>query len=243
MPLARVEELELALGHQFTDRELLTRALTHYSHVYESLPAGAPRTVLRDNEQFEFLGDAILGFVVSEWLLAEFPEYSEGQLSERKAHLVSASHLVEVARRLNVGAYLFLGRGEEKSGGRQKKGMLADALEALLAAIYLDGGMDPVRKVILACVLHDAAAGGGGCLASRPDYKNALQEIARERSFPMPVYQVVRETGPEHAKIFTVQVQLGPECTGHGEGTTKKSASQRAARRVYERLAGIASEV
>ncbi len=239
MASVRLEELETAIQYRFADRELLTRALTHYSHVYERLPAGAPRTVLRDNEQFEFLGDAILGFVVSEWLVAQFPDYSEGKLSERKAHLVSSAHLLAVARQLNIGAYLFLGKGEEMSGGREKKGMLADAVEALIAAVYLDGGMDAARKTIHCCVLTDAAAGGGGDLSHKPDYKTALQELARARNLPMPVYEVVRETGPEHAKIFTVQARLGADCTGHGEGSTKKSASQRAARRVYDNLAGL----
>jgi ribonuclease-3 len=238
--LPRLRELETFIGHEFRNRELLTRALTHYSHVYESLPAGSPRTVLCDNEQLEFLGDAILGFIVSEWLVAQFPDYSEGKLSERKAHLVSATHLVDVARSLNIGLYLFLGKGEEMSGGREKKAMLSDALEALIAAVYLDGGIDPARTFILRWVLTDAVIAAGGDLSNRPDYKTTLQELARARKLPMPRYEVVRETGPEHAKIFTVQASVG-ENQALGEGSTKKSASQRAARRVYESLTAIAA--
>ncbi len=228
--------MEAAIGHEFRNRELLTRALTHYSHVYESLPPGAPRTVLRDNEQLEFLGDAVLGFVISEWLVAQFPEYSEGKLSERKAHLVSASHLVEVARALNVGRYLFLGKGEEMSGGREKKAMLSDALEALIAAVYLDAGMEAARGFILRCVLTDALVTMSGELAQRPDYKTALQEVARARNLPMPIYATVAETGPDHCKIFTVQVSVGRETVARGEGSTKKTASQRAARHAFEAL-------
>lgn len=235
----RLEELESVIGHQFHNRELLTRALTHYSHVYESLPPGSPRTVLLDNEQLEFLGDAILGFVVSEFLVSQFPEYSEGKLSQRKAHLVSASHLVEVARGLDIGRFLLLGRGEEMSGGRTKKAMLSDAFEALIAAVYLDGGMGPARTFILRFVLADGAIGSGGDLNHRPDFKTTLQELARARKLPLPRYEVIRQSGPEHAKIFTVQVTLGREYCAQGEGSTKKTASQRAARRVVETLSVV----
>ncbi|MCU1258155.1 MAG: RNAse [Bryobacterales bacterium] len=234
--MSSLHELESIIGHQFSNTELLTRALTHYSHVYESLPPGSPRTVLRDNEQLEFLGDAILGFVVSEWLVSRFPDYSEGKLSERKAHLVSAAHLVEVARALDIGRFLFLGKGEEMSGGRQKRAMLSDALEALIAAVYLDGGIAAAHSFVLRCVLTDEAVGAGGDLNGRPDYKTSLQELARSRKLSMPRYEVARETGPDHAKIFTVQVTVGPELCAQGEGSTKKSASQRAARKVFEML-------
>jgi len=192
--------------------------------------------VLRDNEQFEFLGDAILGFIVSEWLTAQFPEYSEGKLSQRKANFVSASHLVEVARKLALGRFLFLGKGEEMSGGREKKAMLADTLEALIAAVYLDAGIEAARAFILRYVLTGPALGAGGDLTDRPDYKSTLQELARARKLPTPQYQVVDETGPEHSKIFTVRVVVGPELLAHGEGSTKKSASQRAARLLCEAL-------
>lgn len=231
-----MSEVETVLGHRFGNRELLTRALTHYSHVYESLPPGAPRTVLRDNEQLEFLGDAILGFIVSEWLIAQFPEYSEGKLSQRKAHLVSAAHLVDVARGLALGRFLFLGKGEEMSGGREKKAMLADALEALIAAVYLDGGIEAARGFIQRCVLTGPGVGAGGDLTERPDYKTVLQELARTRKLPMPRYEVVSEAGPEHSKLFTVQVTVGADFIALGEGSTKKSASQRAAKSVFEAM-------
>lgn len=139
------ETLEAALGYQFTSRELLARAFTHRSSVHEKTSSGAAS----DNEQLEFLGDAILGFVVSDVLVSSHPDYPEGRLSKLKAQLVSASHLHAVAAQLRLGDYLLLGRGEEMSGGREKKALLANVVEALIAALYLDGGMDPAR--LLSC--------------------------------------------------------------------------------------------
>src|SRR5581483_4868953 len=140
-----VDQLEATLGHRFKDRKLLERALTHKSRVYEK----NLQNVLDDNEQLEFLGDSILGFVVSEVLVARYPGSPEGRLSKLKAHLVSSSHLYEVAQDLQLGDHLLLGRGEEMSGGREKKALLADATEAIIAAIYLDGGVDAVRAFII----------------------------------------------------------------------------------------------
>src|ERR1700683_4731291 len=144
---ADLDALEVAAGHRFADREILRRALTHSSHVHEQAVAGGPATA-RDNEQLEFLGDSVLGFVSSEDLLQRHPEAAEGRLSKLKAHLVSAAWLLEAAQRLRLGEYLELGRGEKMSGGRAKKTLLVDALEALIAAIYLDGGMQPARQFI-----------------------------------------------------------------------------------------------
>ena len=231
-----LEELQRDIGYVFRERELLVRTLTHYSYVYETLPAGSPRTVLKDNEQLEFLGDAILGFIVSEYLLHHFPHESEGKLSERKSRLVSASYLVEVARRLEIGKYLFLGRGEELSGGREKKNLLADGLEALIAAVYLDGGIDAARTFIVSIILADSLANESFEATPRTDYKTTVQELARARGLPLPVYRVVAESGPGHAKVFTVEVEVGPEWRAAGEGSTKKGASQKAARLVYEKL-------
>jgi len=199
------------------------------------MPPGTPRTALHDNEQFEFLGDAILGFIVSERLVTEFPEAAEGKLSETKALLVSASHLLATAKRIGLGSFLFLGRGEEMSGGREKKSMLADALEALIAAVYLDGGVDAARRFINAEVLPETFE-GFGATHERIDYKTALQELARAHKLPLPHYELVRQSGPEHAKLFTVSVAVGKQCTAQGEGSTKKGASQVAAQLAYRKM-------
>ncbi len=236
---ADLDALEAAIGHRFADRELLCRALTHSSHVHEQSPADAP-DALRDNEQFEFLGDSVLGFLISEQLLQRHPEAPEGRLSKMKAHLVSAAWLLEVARGLGLGDYLRLGRGEEMSGGRAKKTLLADALEALIAAIYLDGGIGAARAFVNRFVVApgaDAAGEGADHLSQKlTDYKSALQELAQARRLPPPRYVIVRERGPEHLKTFTIEVRVGREWIGQADGFTKKSAAQKAAREVYERI-------
>src|SRR3974377_178 len=150
--------LEIKLGYRFSDREILRRALIHSSHAHEA--RSAPDEPLHDNEQLEFLGDSILGFLVSDALIHRFPGYREGELSQRKAHLVSAAHLYGVARRLDLGAYLELGRSEEMSGGRAKKTLLVDGLEALIAAIYLDGGIQAARAFVTDHVLDGPGSGG-----------------------------------------------------------------------------------
>jgi len=232
---ATPDEFESRIGYPFRNRELLVRALTHYSYVNEQLPPGTPRTVHHDNEQLEFLGDAVLGFLVSERLVEAFPEAAEGKLSETKALLVSASHLLAVAKRIGLGAYLYLGRGEEMSGGREKKAMLADGLEALIAAIYLDGGIDAARSFIHAEILP-ATFEDFGSRSGRIDYKTSLQELARAQKLPLPHYELVRQSGPEHAKLFTISVAVGKQWSVQGEGSTKKSASQTAAKLAYLKM-------
>jgi ribonuclease-3 len=233
------EALEQDTAYRFRDREILGRALTHSSHVHErtSLEECAG---LRDNEQLEFLGDAVLGFLISETLVARNPGEREGRLSKAKAHLVSATHLFEVAQKLELGKYLQLGRGEEMSGGRTKRTLLVDALEALIAAVYLDGGMEAARAFVNQFVMGD----GNGELAhaeeNQPaqivDFKSALQELAQARRLPQPRYVIVKETGPEHLKTFTVEVRVGKDWVSQADGLTKKSAAQQAARDIYERL-------
>lgn len=236
---ADLDALEAAIGHRFVDRGILHRALTHSSHVHEQTLAGG-ESAARDNEQLEFLGDSILGFLISEDLLQRHPEAPEGRLSKLKAHLVSATWLYEAAQRLCLGEYLVLGRGEEMSGGRAKKTLLVDALEALIAAVYLDGGMQPARAFIRTFVAEPGAseAGPAGEQAAQnlSDYKSALQEFAQARHLPPPRYVIVRERGPEHSKTFTVEARVGREWIGQAEGNTKKSAAQKAARDVYQRL-------
>ena len=229
--------LELKIGYRFSNQKVLYRALIHSSHAHEV--RGQTEEPVRDNEQLEFLGDAVLGFLVAEVLVSRFPAFREGELSRRKAHLVSAAHLFGVARRLELGSYLELGRSEEMSGGRAKKTLLVDGLEAVLAAMYLDGGIEPVRRFVESQVL-DAELDGEDSAAdislAITNFKSALQELVQSRNLPQPRYLTVQERGPEHSKTFTVEVRVGPDWAGQGEGRTKKIASQRAARGVYERM-------
>jgi len=225
------ETLESALGHSFQDRKLLERALTHKSRVYEK----NLQNVLDDNEQLEFLGDAILGFIASELLVAAHPDYPEGRLSKLKAHLVSASHLYQVAQTLGLGDHLLLGRGEERSGGRLKPALLADALEAIIAAVYLDGGIDAARKFISQHVVADFEPSEQGS-HTLLDYKSALQERTQAMKLPQPRYSIVEERGPEHAKTFLVEVRVGREWISQAEGLSKKSAGQKAAQQVLQQL-------
>jgi ribonuclease-3 len=234
---AEPEELQVRLNYRFHETELLRRALMHSSLANEIRTTGTPAT---DNEQLEFLGDSILGFLVSEALVRRSPGAREGELSRQKAHLVSAAHLHGVARRLDVGSYLELGRSEEMSGGRFKKTLLVDALEALIAAIYLDGGIESAREFVATHVLDapytEDEEAGTDIQPAITNFKSALQELAQSRNLPPPKYSVVREKGPEHSKTFTVEVRVGKAWTGQAEGRTKKVAAQRAARTVYERL-------
>jgi ribonuclease-3 len=227
---AALDALETELEYRFRDREFLIRALTHKSRTHET---GAP-DVVADNEQLEFLGDSILGFIVSDWLVAQFPAYPEGRLSKIKAHLVSASHLHKAAESLHLGEYLILGRGEELSGGRSKKALLANAMEALIAAVYLDGGVEAARRTIVVRVLgnFDPAQNVEPFI----DFKSALQELAQTLNLPPPRYATVEEQGPEHAKTFVVEVRVGKEWAGRASGLSKKSAGQIAAQEVLRKL-------
>jgi len=237
------DNLEEALHYQFTDRELLQRALTHSSFAREH-----PENTL-DNEQFEFLGDAVLQFVVSQELLERFPDYHEGELSKLRAHLVNSNHLLLCANELRLGSYLRLGRGEEKTGGRRKTALLADAVEALLAALYLDGGISAASKFVLSYILvpelERLSASGDEVLVA--DHKSLLQETLRASGRPEPRYEMVGEDGPPHRKSFTMQVVvLNPgnetEFAVAGSGNTKKAASQLAAQKALERLQGVGNE-
>ena len=234
---AELASLELKINYRFSDPELLHRALIHSSLANESRTG--PSSPLNDNEQLEFLGDSILGFLIAEALVRRYPEYREGELSQLKAHLVSA-HLHGVARRLDLGSFLELGRSEEMSGGRAKKTLLVDSLEAVIAAVYLDGGVDAARCFVAGHVLDAPYAGdveaGTDIQPAITNFKSALQELAQSRGLPQPRYSIVRERGPEHSKTFTVEVRVGKEWNGHADGRTKKIAAQRAARGVYERL-------
>jgi ribonuclease III len=225
--------LEQRLGHAFRDHELLERALTHKSHVYERPVNGRPAG---DNEQLEFLGDAILGFVVSECLVRGHPSFPEGRLSKLKAHLVSAARLYEVAQGIGLGEFLYLGRGEEMSGGRAKRALLSNAVEALIAALHLDGGLEAARRFIEARVVEPFLTAEEITEGNVADFKSALQETAQTHSLPPPRYSVVEEDGPQHAKTFTVEVRLGKEWVSQARGSSKKSAGQKAAQQILQQL-------
>ena len=228
---ADLETLEGVLGYAFKNRKLLERALTHKSRVYEK----NLQSVLDDNEQLEFLGDAILGFIVSELLVSRHADYPEGRLSKLKAHLVSASHLHQVAQSLSLGEHLLLGRGEELSGGRLKPALLANAMEAIIAAIYLDGGVDAARDLITRHIVGESEPRDQNS-DKLLDYKSALQEMAQALKLPQPRYSIIEERGPEHAKTFLVEVRLGRDWLSQAEGLSKKSAGQKAAQQVLQKL-------
>ncbi len=245
-----LSDLEAALGHCFARRDLLEQALTHSSFAREaesqvSAEAEAPVTIPGDNEQLEFLGDAVLAFVISQELFRRFPEYGEGELSKLRAHIVSARELVRPARQLEIGSYLRFGKGEERSGGRGKSALLVNALEALIAAIYLDAGIGPAHRFIVQNILEPELANLRQlCQGRLPimDYKSALQEAVHAARRPQPRYLVVQEQGPEHRKLFTVEVHIGGASDGEAgficraEGNSKKRAEQRAAQQAFERL-------
>ena len=244
-----MSELEQALGYQFSRPRLLEQALTHSSQAreLESLQTPTPARV-EDNEQLELLGDAVLGLVTTEELFHRFPHFREGELSKLRAHLVSERHLIQVARRLELGHYLRLGRGEEKSGGRNKTALLVDGLEAVLGAMYVDSGLEMVRRTVLQHVvvpeLENMARNGSSLPLT--DYKSALQEKLQATGRPQASYVLVKELGPEHSKTFTVEVRLQSlgnhgetEFIGRAEGSTKKNAEQGAAQQVLEHLTSL----
>jgi ribonuclease-3 len=227
-----IDRLEQDLGHRFRDPALLARALTHSSHTHEAMG----RETGYDNEQLEFLGDSVLGFLVSARLVETYPQYPEGRLSKWKAHLVSATHLVQTARALRLGEYLQLGRGEELSGGRTKRALLANAVEAVIAALYLDGGIDAARRFVERHIIGDALDRTEPRDELFEDYKSALQEWLQAAKMPQPRYLVVQERGPQHHKTFTIEVRIGSDLSVQAEGPAKKAAAQEAARLALEHL-------
>jgi ribonuclease III len=229
--------LEAALGCRFHDRRQLVQALTHRSHSSERSTDAAAS----DNEKLEFLGDAVLGMIVSAELVRAFPSWSEGQLSKSRSRFVNEASLAGAARQLDFGRHLRLGRGEEKTGGRQKSALLADAFEAVLAAIYLDSGLaaatDFVRRVLLTGAIEVEAIRRGGS-----DFKSALQEGLQAQGHTAAIYRVVEEKGPDHRKVFLVEARAG-QLVATGSGSTKKEAEQAAARAILEMMvAGPAEE-
>ncbi len=228
-----LRELESAIGYEFKSRDTLLRALTHKSRAYED---GSPGKPTFDNEQLEFLGDAILGFSVSAWLVRRYPSHPEGRLSKLKAHLVSASHLFSVAQKICLGEYLFLGRGEEMSGGREKKALVGDAVEAILAAIYIDGGLDPACTFVERFVLANPEQYEHHADFQVPDYKSALKDLARDMRLTRPTYTIISEGGPDHCKEYMIEARMGEQFASRGTGPSKKAAGQKAAEIILRQL-------
>jgi ribonuclease-3 len=227
---ASVRSLQERLRYTFKKQELLDLALTHRSFAHEN-----PATEGGDNERLEFLGDAVLNLILSRLLYEAYPDRTEGELSRLRAGLVNERQLKKLAETLELGDRLRLGKGEAQTGGRQKDSLLADALEAVLGAVYLEGGYPAAWRVIegLYAPLLQAAPSGP---ISDQDCKTQLQEYCQGRSKTTPVYETVREEGPDHRKRFFVLVRLGSECIGRGQGRSKKEAEQAAARMALERL-------
>jgi ribonuclease-3 len=224
--ITELEQLEAELGYRFRDAALLRKALTHSSHAHEHASN-------EDNEQLEFLGDAVLGFVVSDLLFRAYPSFSEGHLSKLKGFFVSAANLVRYAEQLRLGRYLQLGKGEEKTGGRTKQALLVDAFEAILGAAYLDGGMDVSSRLIAQFAGAQIADIGDGGAAQFTDFKTALQEKLQAQSMECR-YVLTGETGPDHQKLFTVDIEVGAEAVARGIGLTRRAAEQAAARQALE---------
>jgi ribonuclease-3 len=225
--------LEERIGYKFRDIGLLEHALTHRSRAHEDASGG-----VIDNESLEFLGDAVLGFVIADMLFQRFPSHSEGYKSKVKASIVSAASLTRLAEEIDLGRYVLLGRGEEKTGGRRKHAILADSFEALIAAIYLDGGVDAGRAFIVS-VFGPLLSGAGDRAAEASfteDWKSALQEWLQAAGLGLPAYRLAAVEGPDHRKQFDVEVLVGGAVSGRAVGRSKKEAEQQAAKSALEKL-------
>ena len=226
------ETIERVVGYHFQRPHLLHEALTHKSFVNENRTKDR-----RQNERLEFSGDAVLALIISDYLAATLPDCTEGELSELKARLVSEPSLAKAAKRLELGILLRLGKGEELSKGREKHSLLADALEALIAAVYIDGGLEASRAFTLRVFDDDLAALGALKGESAfEDYKTRLQELCQKRYDTLPRYVTVRESGPDHRKTFEVELTIRGEAAGVGQGFSKKQAEQMAAKQALEQI-------
>lgn len=223
-----MDSLEKKIGHSFRDRALLTTALTHSSYANENRGRG------ECNERLEFLGDSVLGMVVADALFRRFPELPEGRMTRLRAQLVCEESLHRVASELGLGEYVRLGRGEEHTGGRRRTSILADAVEAVIAAMYLDGGLETAKAFIERQIL--SALDGAGPVMRVEDCKTELQELVQKKSGQSLSYELLSESGPDHDKTFTSQVSLNGRPVGSGSGRTKKEAEQAAARAALEAL-------
>jgi ribonuclease-3 len=234
---SELEPLERRIGYRFKDRGLLEHALTHRSRVHEDASGG-----VFDNESMEFLGDSVLGFVMADMLFREFPQHNEGQKSKLKASLVSAAALARLGEAIDLGQFLILGRGEEKTGGRRKHAIIADCYEALIAAVYLDGGIEPASDFIrrqFARLIEGARQTGSGA-SFTDDWKSALQEWLQSNGRGLPIYRLADAIGPDHRKRFVVEVVVDDQAIGRAEGRSKKEAAQAAAKAALEALSAAA---
>jgi ribonuclease-3 len=225
------EELQSDLTYTFRDVNLLRKALTHSSHAHER------NLIEGDNEQLEFLGDSVLGFLISDFLYRAHPGLNEGQLSRLKGFFVSSANLVKYAEQIGLGDYLQLGRGEEKTGGRSKQALLVDAFEAIIGAIYLDGGIEPARRMVRQ-FFESQIEDVGDPTEQVGDFKTAFQEFLQSAQLGRAEYLITSESGPDHQKLFTVDVIVNGQPVAKGLGLTRKAAEQAAARqalRIYDR--------
>ncbi len=225
MSETRLAEIQARLGYRFETLSLLEKALRHESFINESEES------VESNERLEFLGDSVLGLVVAEFLYRTFGEHPEGDLARMKSYLVSTSHLAEHASRLELGQFLILGKGELLSHGRKRRSLLADVFEAVIGAIYLDGGLEPARDFIVR-ILGPAMEAGSGL---KKDYKSVLQEWTQSLYKELPDYRVIKEEGPPHERVFEVEVTFRGQVLGVGRGQSKREASQQAAKEALEK--------
>ena len=233
-----LEEAQQTIQYSFNRTGLLEEALTHKSHLQ-----GKQDRLLKDNERLEFLGDAVLNLVVSEYLVQTYPALTEGYLSQTRANLVRQFSLAQAARRLRLGEFLRLGKGEERTQGREKSSLLANALEAVIAAIYLDGGLNPARSFVLMALQEDLVVlGQTHQFAGRQDYKSQLQEWCQRIFSEIPEYRLIKELGPDHEKVFDVEVSIKGTILGRGTGHSKKLAEQNAAKQALIRFNQEVSE-
>jgi ribonuclease-3 len=233
-PTPSIDSLQSSLAYRFTNMMLLEEALTHTSYVNEQ-----KQTDSIHNERLEFLGDAVLSLVMSEYLASRLPQYSEGALSKLKAKLVSESSLARVARRIGLGSHLKLGRGEERSKGREKDSLLSDAVEAVIAAVHLDGGFNASRAVTLRVFADELrSVMDQGEQPGADDFKTQFQEWCQRKYDTLPRYEIVRQSGPDHDKVFEVEVSVKHEVVGRGTGRSKKEAEQLAAKQALQRANG-----
>lgn len=226
------QELAQALSLAFTNPQILQQALVHRSYINE-----ASEEAVESNERLELLGDAVLGLIVSEELYKKYPALSEGHLSQLRAQLVRWDTLARVAQGIDLGGYLVLGRGEELSGGRQRPSNLAGALEALIGAAFLDGGLPRARKLILRLLKQELAKIAAGEIVT--DSKSQLQQVSQARWHEIPRYRLLSSEGPDHDKVFTVEVWIGSEVLGRGQGRNKKQAELAAAHQALEALSSV----
>ena len=222
-----IKDLETAIGYRFRNIELLQNALTHSSYANERW-----HNSLLSNERLEFLGDSILGMLVAEYLYRTFPNRPEGELTRMRADMVCEKTLANAANRIGIGAHLLLGHGEERFGGRSRESILADAMESVIAACFLDGGLDAALQVVKTFILVEVPV----CRLHNADYKTALQELVQQKKHQVLSYRLVGQSGPDHDKQFDVEVLLNDNVVGAGSGSSKKRAEQMAARCAIEKL-------